>query len=331
MNAPIITFFNAKGRIGTTSLVYHLAWMYANLETRVVVVDLDPQADLTTTFLDDYRLQELWTEGASRQTIYGCLEPLIKGIGEVGEPHLEEFDDAIGLLVGDLELSSFEEQLSEVWRKCSLGDEQAFRLISAFWRMMQQAAITHEAELILVDLGPNLGAINRAALIASDYVVIPLTPEQLSLEGLRHLGPSLRRWRQEWHERIKKNPVPDLPLPTGRIEPAGHVVLLRPLRLDLPIKPYQYWYARIPDTYRTALLDQAPESGMTVPDDPYLLGLLKHYSGLKLLAQEARKPMFNLKPADGAMGSRLQAARRIYYEFKQLALAIAERTGVSLQ
>ena len=331
MNAPIITFFNAKGRIGKTSLVYHLAWMYENLETRVVAVDLDPQANLTTAFLDDDRLEELWTEGSSRQTIYGCLEPLIKGIGDVGEPYLEEFDDAIGLLVGDLELSSFEEQLSEAWAKCSDSDERHLRLLSAFWRMMQQAAIIHEAKLILVDLGPNLGAINRAALIASDYVVIPLSPEQLSLQGLHHLGPSLQRWRQEWHERIQKNPVPDLPLPPGRIEPAGYIVLLRPVRLDLPLKPYQYWFARIPEIYCSALLDQAPEHGMTVLNDPYQLGVLKYYSSLMPLAQEARKPMFHLKPADGAMGSRLQAAGRIYHEFKQLALTIAERTGVSLQ
>jgi hypothetical protein len=69
---------------------------------------------------------------------------------------------------------------------------------------------------------------------------------------------------------------------------------------------------------------------MTVLNEPYQLGLLKHYSSLMPLAQEARKPMFNLKPADGVMGSRLQAARSIYYDFKQLALTIAERTGVSL-
>lgn len=331
MNATIIAFFNNKGGVGKTSLVYHLAWMYADMGTRVVAVDLDPQANLTAAFLDDDRLEELWTGGSSRQTIYDCVPPLIRGIGDVGEPHLEEFDETLGLLLGDLQLSGFEDQLSEVWPKCSDGDERSFRVISAFWRIMQQAAITHQTELILVDLGPNLGAINRAALIASNYVVIPLSPDLFSLQGLRNLGPSLRRWRQQWGERLKKNPAKDLPLPAGHIEPAGYIVLQHSVRLDRPVKAYERWMARIPETYRTAVLDQAPESGITVLNDPHKLAFLKHYRSLMPLAQEARKPMFFLKVADGAIGSHLKAAHGAYDDFKQLALTIAERTKVSLQ
>ena len=47
MNAKVIAFFNNKGGVGKTSLVYHLSWMYADMETRVVVADLDAQANLT--------------------------------------------------------------------------------------------------------------------------------------------------------------------------------------------------------------------------------------------------------------------------------------------
>ncbi len=80
------------------------------------------------------------------------------------------------------------------------GDERAFRVISAFWRIIQRAAAAdrkhNAANVILVDLGPNLGAINRAALIAADFVAIPPAPDLFSLQGLRNLGPTLRRWRQ---------------------------------------------------------------------------------------------------------------------------------------
>ena len=330
MNAKVIAFFNNKGGVGKTSLVYHLSWMYADMGTRVVVADLDPQANLTAAFVDDDRLEELCPEGSDRLTIYGSVRPLIRGIGDIAKPHLEVFDDQLGLLVGDLELSTFEDQLSEVWAKCSDGDERAFRVISAFWRIMQQAATTHQAELILVDLGPNLGAINRAALIASDYVVIPLSPDLFSLQGLRNLGPSLRRWRQQWQERVPKNPASDLFLPTGRIEPAGYTVLQHSVRLDRPVKAYERWIARIPEVYRTAVLNKAPESGITTDNDPHKLALLKHYRSLMPLAQEARKPMFFLKYADGARGSHLKAACSTYHDFKQLALAIAKQTGVSL-
>ncbi|MDY6994738.1 MAG: ParA family protein, partial [Pseudomonadota bacterium] len=58
MAVPIIAFFNNKGGVGKTSLVYHLAWMYHDLGLRVVAVDFDPQANLTAAFLNEERVEE---------------------------------------------------------------------------------------------------------------------------------------------------------------------------------------------------------------------------------------------------------------------------------
>ena len=58
--------------------------------------------------------------------------------------------------------------------------------------MIKRGANQHQADIVFVDLGPNLGAINRAALIAADCIVIPLGPDLFSLKGLRNLGPTLR-------------------------------------------------------------------------------------------------------------------------------------------
>ncbi len=60
MNPPVIAFFNNKGGVGKTSLVYHLAWMYHDLGLRVLVADFDPQANLTAAFLAEERLEEIW-------------------------------------------------------------------------------------------------------------------------------------------------------------------------------------------------------------------------------------------------------------------------------
>ena len=78
-----IAVFNNKGGVGKTSLVYHLAWMYANLDYDVVVADLDPQANLTSMFLEDEELEELWTEDRTEGTIYSALRPLLEGTGDV--------------------------------------------------------------------------------------------------------------------------------------------------------------------------------------------------------------------------------------------------------
>jgi hypothetical protein len=67
-----------------------------------------------------------------------------------------------------------------------------------------------------------------------------------------------------------------------------------------------------------------------VDQDPYRLALLKHYRSLMPLAQEARKPIFHLKPADGAIGAHIQAVHGAYRDFSALAQEIARRTGVAL-
>ena len=55
MPVPVLTFFNNKGGVGKTSLVYHLAWMLSDLGHRVLACDFDPQANLTSMFINEER------------------------------------------------------------------------------------------------------------------------------------------------------------------------------------------------------------------------------------------------------------------------------------
>jgi len=333
MSIPVIAFFNNKGGVGKTSLVYHLSWMYANLGRAVLVADLDPQANLTAAFLDDDRLEELWPDGAHVETIYGCIEPLLRGVGDVlDKPHVERIDERFFLLVGDLALARFEDELSHQWPLCLDRKERAFRVISAFWRIIQRSAAQTRSELILIDLGPNLGAVNRAALVASDYLVIPLAPDLFSLQGLKNLGPVVRTWRKEWQDRRKRNPVQDLPLPEGRIEPLGYVVMQHAVRLDRPVKAYERWMARIPEVYAAEVMGQVEaynymslQKDSRSADDANCLGSVKHYRSLMPMSQEARKPMFHLTSADGAIGSHAKAVRDAKENFRQLAVEIVKR------
>jgi len=183
---------------------------------------------------------------------------------------------------------------------------------------------------VLIDVGPNLGAINRAALIAAEHVVIPLAPDLYSLQGLRNLGPTLRRWRGEWSERRDRNPVPGLSTPPGTMVPAGYAVLQHAVRLDRPVKAYNRWMSRIPSVYREAVLGKAGGALVNVSNDPHCLATLKHYRSLMPLAQEARKPMFFLKAADGALGGHAYAVQECYRDFRVLARQIARRCELSL-
>lgn len=326
-----VAFFNNKGGVGKTSLVYHLAWMYADLGLRVVAADLDPQANLTSMFLDEERLETLWEDGKHTKTIFGAVRPLLEGTGDIATPHIEPVGAGIGLLIGDLALAASEDELNSQWPDCLDRKPRAFRVLSALWRIVQSAAREQSADVVLLDVGPNLGALNRAVLIAAEHVAIPLAPDLYSLQGLRNLGPTLRRWRAEWGERRGRNPVVGLSIPPGTMEPVGYIVLQHAVRLDRPVKAYDRWMSRIPRVYHEAVLDE-PEGGaaMQMSEDSHCLATLKHYRSLMPLAQEARKPMFFLKSADGAIGAHAQAVRECYGDFRRLARIIAQRCGVSV-
>lgn len=334
MSIPIVAFFNNKGGVGKTSMVYHLSWMCADLGLSVIAADLDPQGNLTSAFLKDDRLDEIYAGDRGGMTIFDALTPLKRGTGDISPPHVEIIGERLGLVLGDMALSTFEDSLSEVWPKCLDRDERAFRITSAFWRILQCAARERRANVIFLDLGPNLGAINRAALIASDFVVIPLGPDLFSIQGLRNLGPSLRDWRSAWRERIERNPADDLQLPRGGIQPVGYMILRYSIRLDRPVKAYDRWMARIPSTYAEAVLNDPPpppgSAPLAVEADPNCIAKLKDYRSLMPLSQEAHKPMFLLQPADGALGAHTLAVKDCYRDFNRVAKIITQRAGITV-
>ncbi len=195
-HVPVVTFFNNKGGVGKTSLVYHLSWMLKRIGRRVLAVDLDPQANLTSAFLSDARLERLWladSEGEAT-TIYRSIIPLMEArpmkppalVALGSSHHSNDYDielegrgpSGLALIPGDLELASFEEILNQEWPNAlSSGSPVAYRanqVLSSLWSVIQRGARAMSADLVLADVGPSLGAINRAALIATDFVVVPL-------------------------------------------------------------------------------------------------------------------------------------------------------------
>lgn len=324
---PTIAFFNNKGGVGKTSLVYHIAWMLADLQYSCLAVDLDPQSNLTAAMLDEAEVEELWANDAEQiQTVFDAIHPQVRGLGDIAEIEGRQISIRLQLLPGDLRLSSYEDKLSDAWPDAVGGDEAAFRTLTAFYRMMHQVAAKHQTDYILVDVGPNLGALNRAALIACDYVVVPLAPDLFSLQGLRNLGPTLRRWRDHWQDRRQRKPsTVDFELPEGQMLPIGYVVLQHRVRLNRPAKAYTMWLDRIPSEYATSILASESDDSLDVLDDPNCLGMLKHFASLVPLAQEARKPIFRLNAADGAIGSHYESARRAGDAYREITERIIQR------
>lgn len=320
-----IAFFNNKGGVGKTTLVYHLAWMFSRMGKRVVVADLDPQANLTSMFLPEDKLEEIWSDCGPGQSIMLGLSPIIRGTGDIALAPIQQIRDSLRLIPGDLGLALFEAELSEAWGKCLEGREPAFRTTSAFYRMIQAAGKDAKADLILIDVGPNLGAINRAALICADAIVLPLAPDLFSLQGLKNLGPTLKRWRSEWKTRRDLNPADDLLLPQGDLRALGYVILQFGLRDSGLVKAYDRWAQKIPGIYEEYILGARGLSQSWDTVEEHQIAMLKHYRSLIPMAMEARKPIFELKAADGAIGAHSYSVQSAYGDFRVLAEGILKR------
>lgn len=178
-----LALFNNKGGVGKTSLAYHLGFMFAELGHRVVFADLDPQANLSSLCATEDRLEAI-SKLKPRPTIYGTIDRLRRGIGDVERLSPEPVTSKIVLVPGDLQLSEFEDDLSQQWPKCLEGDERAFRVTTSLHRVVADVGERSGAEIAVLDVGPNFGAINRAALIAADYVLVPVAPDLFSMQGL---------------------------------------------------------------------------------------------------------------------------------------------------
>jgi cellulose biosynthesis protein BcsQ len=338
MSLPILTFFNNKGGVGKTSLLYHLAWMFAELHKRVVAVDLDPQANLTAAFLDEDKIETLWNDNASDSTIYHSVKPLT-GIGDIIEPQLQKIAPYLYLIPGDATLSTYEDILSNEWPK-SMDDNNLYRpmrILSSFWQVMQMAAKKVKADVILVDIGPNLGAINRSVLIATNYVIIPLGADIFSLQGLKNLGPTLRSWNNQWKRRLdnwantpEAKEYPNFQLPQGKMQSIGYLCQQYGVRLKRPVKAYDKWVNRIPVAYRKYVLNKPENTNIKPVDDPYCLATIKHYRSLIPMGQEHRTPIFKLTAADGVIGSHAIAVQDAKKDFKQLTRIIADKMSMQL-
>ncbi len=321
-----LAFFHNKGGVGKTSLLYHLGWAFADAGHRVLLADLDPQSNLTAMCIAEERVEELWSEqDAARATIRGAVDPIVQGTGDIQIPHVERLAPKLGLLPGDIRLTDFEQKLSDAWPRCMDADPAAFRIASSLSRVVASAAEAWEASFVFIDVGPNLGAINRSALILASDVLTPVGADLFSIQGLKNLGPTLGRWRREWQERRERNPISDLPLAAGAMRPIGYVVMQPNQYGGEVTRAYADWLGKIPSTYHGVMLGEVVPATLSVTDDPYCLGVLRHYRSLMPMAQTARKPIFKLTAADGAIGAHARAVQAIGGELRRLSEVVRAR------
>ncbi|MEQ1636881.1 MAG: AAA family ATPase, partial [Methylococcales bacterium] len=316
------------GGVGKTTTVYHIAWMLKELGFKVLAVDLDPQCNLSSIFLTTERMEEIVLE-EQKVTVLDAIIPVSEG--EPYKPvHIEPIAENLSLLVGNLSLSAFEDTLSDAWTKCLGGQVIGFKITSLFKTLIEDAAQRCHADYILIDVGPNLGAINRAVLISSEFVVLPVAADLFSLQGIKNLGKTLNDWKSQWNKRISEYPKDkDINLiPQGIMKPIGYLIMQYTDRESRPVKSYIKWADRIPQVYlQNVLKTDGSGTPISVATDSNCLAMLKHYHSLAPMSMEAKKPIFLLKPADGAIGAHFHAVRKCYEHFETLTKKILTKVN----
>lgn len=327
--------FNDKGGVGKTTLTFNIAHMMVREGWRVVVLDYDPQCSLSTLFLEDEALMDCWQadpgEGA---TVAACLDPVRRGKGEVLPPRLLEVEGAPGLwlLPGHLSLSRFEQTLAEQWpRTMAIDNERALDVTTALDLLSKLAAERVNADMLMIDVGSSLGALNRAALLACDHVIVPLVPDLFSLQGLENVGPTLREWRTDW-QTVRSRHMEErsqASLPAHEFLPLGYIVQQPVERVERPASAHAGWAEKIPELFHEKVLGTPLSQPSSMDRDPYCLARIKHFASLVPFAQQARKPLFDLRRADGISGGgQSQAVASCRTVFKNLVSDIATRAGV---
>jgi len=324
--AKTISIFNNKGGVGKTTYMYHVAQMLARRELTVLMVDCDSQCNLTSYAMDDADVRRAWRDDGN--SIFQVIDPVYRTTGDIRSraPTKVSSLGELYLTPGDLRLSNFEDLLGDTWSSARGGAEPALRAQSAIHRYIQLASEKIKADLVLVDLGPNLGALNRAVLATSDYFITPVAPDLFSIQGTENLGNKLVAWRKEW-DQCNSSWSGVLSIPLGRPVYLGYVVQMHNMRSAAPEGMTAGWaiYGQeLEPAVRRNIVDKLRPLGQVIewPENGYRLGQIPNLHSLIPYSLEARKPVFDCTSADGLRGAHIKRAIESRKHFEQIVSTI---------
>lgn len=315
-----IAFFNNKGGVGKTTFTYHLGYALETLGKRVLFVDLDPQCNLTAHLCDDDTINEAW--GANGNSLYKAVAPIVTGAGDMQTviPH-KITNRNIWVFIGDLLLSDFDGELSNAWTQVLAGQERGFRVTSSIYRLINEFATQNSIDYILIDLGPNLGSLNRAILLGCDNFVVPMIPDLFSLRGSQNLGRVFADWIRNYVTSKQRIGNLSFATPNGNPIFSGYVLQQFNVYRTRKTKAYQNWGGQIPTYIQQYVINplSSVDPNLVLNLINYQVAEFKNYHSLVPMAQENLKPIFELTNQDGVIGGHYQYVDDCRTEFQSIA------------
>ena len=217
-----ISIFNNKGGVGKTTLTFHLAHALAFMGYRTLIVDFDPQCNLTILGMDEEDLHKIWLEEdefiedfqAARdklppkdfeqlvskpRSIHFLLKPSEDGVAEIGSlPPPVPLATNLDLIPGRLTMHLYEDKIAGRWSDVYQGDPLAVRTITKPRELAEAYAKQHGYDFVIMDTSPSLGTLNKVVISTTDGFVIPCMPDMFSLYGVRNIGNALVFWKKQF-------------------------------------------------------------------------------------------------------------------------------------
>lgn len=216
----IISLFNNKGGVGKSTLAYHLGCVLGELGKKVLLIDLDPQCNLTISGIFEEQLHSIWREEdsyiddfetaiknsgignilSSPRSIHFLLKPTEDGLTEFADlPPTVELSENVSLIPGRLSLHQFENKISERWSGLYQSDNLSIRTVINIRRICEEYDKINNYDYVLIDTSPSLGMLNKVIISTVDGFVIPASPDMFSMYGIRNIGNSLEQWQKEFN------------------------------------------------------------------------------------------------------------------------------------
>lgn len=319
-----LALYNHKGGVGKTTLTVNIASALAKAGKRVLLVDADPQCNLTS-YLVEAEVIDNWLDNSdaeSGNTIWSAIKPVAEATGKVKEIIPFERLKNIYLLPGDIKLSEFETDLPQIWTECLQRKVRGYRGSTAISDAVNLIAKKIKADFVFYDIGPNIGPLNRVVLLDCDFFIVPAACDLFSTRALSTLGVSLAAWINEWKIISQLAPDDTVLLP-GKPKFMGYI--LQRFRMyggaiSGSFAPYVAKLEKAANSDIAAVLRKIDKNLASSSLSYNKLGQVKDFGSLAPLAQEQGCPFAMV---DGGSPDQKQQAEG---EFDRIAKHIIERT-----
>lgn len=205
----IVSFLNSKGGVGKTTLAANLGTAAALSGKKVLLIDLDPQASLTYSFfspdgwqpeMSDSPTIRRWLEHSAAGTLGADLARLVLQPTTVRADVAKKRGE-LGLIPADGGLVDLELTLAAEagCKNCASGRAEVYVEVHSRLGACLRSGPISRYDLVVLDCSPAFGMLTRAAVIASDFILVPTRPDHLSTYGISALVHRVQELKREYN------------------------------------------------------------------------------------------------------------------------------------